>query len=78
VGGYLTGKRAISIARTCGGKRRKFVGEHCWARGYFVSTVGRDEQGIRHYIEQQETADQGFEQVESFKNKESLLGRLLN
>ena len=40
--GYLKGKSAIHIARTYGGRQRNFVGEHFWARGYFVSTVGRD------------------------------------
>ena len=39
--GYLKGKSAIHIARAYGGKRRNFVGEHFWARGYWVSTVGR-------------------------------------
>ena len=51
--GYLKGKSAIDIARTYGGKRRNFVGEHFWARGYWVSTVGRDEAAVR-YIQQQE------------------------
>ena len=49
--GFLKGKSAIHIARTYGGRTRNFVGEHFWARGYFVSTVGRDEQTIRRYIE---------------------------
>src|SRR5574337_1123000 len=52
--GYLKGKSAIHIARTYGGKRRNFVGEHFWARGYWVSTVGRDETAVRLYIQQQE------------------------
>ena len=48
--GYLKGKSAIHIARTFMGKPRNFTGESFWARGYFVSTVGRDEQEIREYI----------------------------
>ena len=48
--GYLKGKSAIHIARTFMGKPRNFTGESFWARGYFVSTVGRDEQQIREYI----------------------------
>jgi putative transposase len=67
--GYLKGKSAIYIARTFGGRVRNFVGEQFWARGYFVSTVGRDEQTIRRYIEQQETEDKRLEQLEMFKNK---------
>jgi putative transposase len=48
--GYLKGKSAIYVARTYMGKRRNFVGENFWARGYFVSTVGRDEKVVREYI----------------------------
>ena len=32
------------------GRRKNFTGEHFWARGYFVSTVGKDEAAIREYI----------------------------
>jgi putative transposase len=67
--GYLKGKSAIYIARTFGGKRRNFVGEHFWARGYFVSTVGREEAVVRHYIQQQEAEDKRLEQLEMFKKK---------
>ena len=52
--GYLKGKSAIHIARTFMGKPRNFTGESFWARGYFVSTVGRDEKQIREYIKKQE------------------------
>ena len=45
--GYLKGKSAIHLARVYGERRRNFVGQHFWARGYFVSTVGRDEAAIR-------------------------------
>ena len=41
--GYVKGKSAIHLARVYGERRRNFVGQHFWARGYFVSTVGRDE-----------------------------------
>ena len=46
-----------------GERRRNFVGQHFWARGYFVSTVGRDEAVIRAYIKQQEQEDQRLEQL---------------
>jgi putative transposase len=65
--GYLKGKSAIYIARTFGGRQRNYVGEHFWARGYFVSTVGRGEQVIRHYIQQQEAEDKRGEQLAMFK-----------
>ena len=61
--GYNKGKSAIHIARTAGGRQRNFTGEHFWARGYFVSTVGRDEQVIRAYIQKQEADDTRLDQL---------------
>jgi putative transposase len=48
--GYIKGKSAIHIARQFGERRRNFVGHHFWARGYFVSTIGRDEEVIRRQL----------------------------
>ncbi len=62
--GYIKGKSAIHIARTFGGRTRNFVGESFWARGYFVSTVGRDEQVIREYIRRQEAEDRRQDQLQ--------------
>ncbi len=62
--GYIKGKSAIHIARTFGGRSRNFVGESFWARGYFVSTVGRDEQVIREYIRRQEAEDWRQDQLQ--------------
>ncbi len=64
--GYMKGKSAIHIARTFMGKPRNFTGESFWARGYFVSTVGRDEQQIREYIKQQDQEDQRIDQQTMF------------
>ncbi|MGZ0078324.1 IS200/IS605 family transposase [Methylomonas sp. YC3] len=61
--GYIKGKSAIHLARVYGEKKRNFVGQHFWARGYFVSTVGRDETMIREYIRHQEQEDQRIEQM---------------
>jgi putative transposase len=61
--GFLKGKSAIHIARTYGERKRSFVGEHFWARGYFVSTVGRDERLVREYIRHQEAEDRRLEQL---------------
>jgi putative transposase len=55
--GYIKGKSAIHIAREFAGRKRNFVGQHFWARGYYVSTVGRDETVIREYIREQERED---------------------
>jgi putative transposase len=64
--GYLQGKTAIHVARTFGEVKRNFVGQHFWARGYFVSTVGRDEEVIREYIRNQEQEDKRIEQTRLF------------
>jgi len=61
--GYIKGKSAIHVARVYGERRRNFTGQHFWARGYFVSTVGRDEAVIRAYIRNQEKEDQRLEQL---------------
>ena len=65
--GFIKGKAAISIARTFMGKTRNFVGQNFWARGYFVATVGRDEDKIRAYIRNQEVEDKRQDQLNLFK-----------
>ena len=64
--GFIKGKSAIHIARTYLGRRQNFTGQHFWARGYYVSTVGRDEATIRQYIQKQEAEDQRLDQLEIF------------
>ena len=61
--GFIKGKSAIHIAREFAGRKRNFVGQNFWARGYFVSTVGRDEAVIREYIRHQEQEDRRLEQL---------------
>jgi putative transposase len=61
--GYIKGKSAIHVARTFFDQKRNFVGAHFWARGYFVSTVGRDEATVREYIRNQEAEDKRLEQL---------------
>jgi len=61
--GYIKGKSAIHVARVYGEKKRNFVGQHFWARWYFVSTVGRDEKVIREYIRKQEAEDKRIDQL---------------
>ena len=61
--GYIKGKSAIHLARVYGERKRNFVGQHFWARGYFVSTLGRDETVIREYIRRQEAEDRRLDQL---------------
>ena len=61
--GYIKGKSAIHLARVYGERKRNFVGQHFWARGYWVSTVGRDEKVIREYIRKQEEEDKRLDQL---------------
>jgi putative transposase len=61
--GFIKGKSAIHIARVYSERKRNFVGQHFWARGYFVSTVGRDEEVIRAYIRHHELEDKRVDQL---------------
>lgn len=67
--GYIKGKSAIWLARHYGGRKRNFTGAHFWARGYFVSTVGRDEDTVRNYIRRQEDEDRKFDQMKLFSDR---------
>ena len=62
--GYIKGKSAIAVARDLNGRKRNFSGEHFWARGYFVSTVGLDEDTIRSYVERQMIEDLRLDKLE--------------
>lgn len=61
--GFIKGKSAIHSARPFAGRPRNFVGQQFWARGYFVSPVGRGEQAIRAYIRDQEQEERRQEQL---------------
>ena len=65
--GFMKGKSAIHIARTFMGRERNFTGHHFWARGYFVSTIGKDEKVIQEYIKKQEEEDQRLDQLRIFE-----------
>ena len=65
--GFIKGKSAIHIARTYGGQRKNFVGQNFWARGYYVSTAGRDEEMVREYIRRQEEEDGRLDQLNIFE-----------
>lgn len=61
--GFIKGKSSIWIAQNIERKVKNFTGAKFWARGYFVSTVGRDEETIRTYIRHQELQDKQLDQL---------------
>ena len=65
--GFIKGKSAIQIARTFQGRKKNFVGQNFWARGYYVSTVGKDEEAVRAYIQHQEKEDKRLDQLNIFE-----------
>ena len=65
--GYIKGKSAIQIAWNYSDRRRNFTGQQFWARGYHVSTIGRDKQTVREYIQVQESEDRRLEQLAIFR-----------
>ena len=65
--GFMKGKSAIQIARNFQSRKRNFVGQNFWARGYYVSTVGKDEEAVRAYIQHQEKGDKRFDQLKLFE-----------
>lgn len=64
--GYIKGKSAIYVARTYASKKKNFFGENFWARGYFVSTVGKYEQKIKEYVQKQQAGDQRIDQLKLY------------
>jgi len=72
--GFLKGKSAISIARNFTARRRNFTGESFWARGYYVSTVGLDEESVRQYIRAQDAEDARLEQLNMVHDEKSPSG----
>ena len=64
--GFIKGKSAVIIARNYGGRKKNFTGQNFWARGYYVSTVGKDELMVREYIRKQEHEDRRIEQLRLF------------
>ena len=65
--GFVKGKSAIHLARVYGERKQNYAGQSFWARGYFVSTVGRDEGTIREYIRNQEQDDRRLDQLNMWK-----------
>ncbi len=65
--GFLKGKSAIHIARTFMNRKKNFMGENFWARGYYVSTVGKDEKVVQAYIRRQQEEDRRVDQLKLFE-----------
>ena len=67
VAGFIKGKSAIHLARVYGEQKQNYAGQSFWARGYFVTTVGRDETTIRDYIRTQEQEDRRIDQLNMWR-----------
>ena len=65
--GFIKGKSAIHLARVYGERKQNFVGQHFWARGYFVSSVGRGETAIREHIRYQEQEYQRLDNLDLWR-----------
>ncbi len=65
--GFIKGKSANQIARNFQGRKKNFIGQNFWARGYYVSTVGKDEGVVRAYIQNQEGEDKRLDQLKLFE-----------
>ena len=65
--GFIKGKSAIHIARNFVGRKKNFTGQNFWARGYYVSTAGRDEKAVWEYIRKQEEEDKRLDQLSMFE-----------
>ena len=64
--GILKGKTAIRIFKIHPNlKKKPYWGNHFWARGYFVNTVGINEEMIRRYVKFQEEEERKMERDRS-------------
>lgn len=65
--GFIKGESAIQIVRSFQGRKKNFVDQNFWARGYYISTVGKDEYAVRAYIQHQEQAVKRLDQLRLFE-----------
>ena len=56
----------VCVARTFSERKRNSTGQHFWARGYFASAVGKDEEAFRKYIQEQAETDRRLDQLTLF------------
>ena len=60
---YLKGKSSLAIFDKFANLKYKYGNQHFWSKGYYVSTVGRNEKKIAEYIQNQLQEDQAAEQL---------------
>ncbi len=61
--GYLKGKSTMIIFERFSNLKYKYGNRHFWCRGYYVSTVGGNKEGIARYIREQEHEDMINDQI---------------
>jgi transposase len=61
--GYLKGKSALMMFEKHANLKYKFGNRHFWAEGYYVSTIGLNEETIRKYVREQEKHDQAIDKL---------------
>lgn len=61
--GYLKGKSTLLIFERHGELKYKYGSRHFWCRGYYVSTVGKNEKAVQEYVKNQEKEDMLYEQI---------------
>lgn len=64
--GFLKGKSSIWVAQNIANKQKNFAGHKFWARGYFVTTVGVNEEIVRKYVQNQESDDKKLDELNLF------------
>ena len=65
--GFIKGKSAIHLARVYGEHKQNYAGQSFWARGYFVSTVGRDKTTKCDYTRNQEQDAKRLDQMKMWR-----------
>ena len=61
--GYLKGKSALMMFEKHANLKYKFGNRHFWTEGYYVSTVGLNEETIRKYVREQKKHDKAIDKL---------------
>jgi len=64
----IKGKSAIRLFNKFPTMRKQYWGSHFWSRGYYVNTVGRNEEQIKQYIRDQDKLDRLHTQGKLFRD----------
>ena len=62
-------QHAVSQVLGYQGQKCDPLGQHFWARGFWVSSVGHNEAAVRKYIQEQEKEDQRLDQLGLFESQ---------